>query len=153
LNPDFLPNLRCTGRPVTLNQLQVLEMKATLSKLALPLVAALGLLGACGGGDDDLSGSLTDFSVQPAEFTVSVAAAPCYAGYVADFFIVGGAPPYRVLNSVQDAVEVSTVTVDSKGTSFKVNFINGICVDPASVVVQDTLGRTVTVKLTNKVGT
>ena len=127
-------------------------MKLNLMPTLVAALTSLVSLAGCGGGDSDLAGSLTDFSVQPAEFTVSNTVAPCYVGYVADFFIVGGTPPYRLLNSVQDAVALNTLTVDNLGGGFKVNFIGGICVNPASVVVQDSKGRTVTVKLINKVG-
>ncbi len=123
--------------------------------VAVPVLFSLALLAGCGGGDADLSGSPTAFSVQPAEITVNVptGSAGCYAGPVGDVFIYGGAPPYRLANSFPDQVALSTAQVNDAGGKFSVSYIGGGCIDPGTVIVEDSLKRIVTLKLTNKIGT
>jgi hypothetical protein len=134
-------------------------MKSILLTATAPVLASFVLLGGCGGGDNDLAGGLTDFSVQPAEMGVTVAAVagavnqPCAAGVVGKVFIFGGAPPYRLKNSFDTAVALDKTQVDNEGGDFTVSFIGGGCLDPAIVTVEDSLRRTVTVTLTNKIGT
>ena len=133
-------------------------MKSILSIATAPVLASLVLLAGCGGGDDDLAGSPAAFSVQPAEITVTVAPIanavnqPCAVGVVGKVFIFGGAPPYRLKNSFDTAVSINTVQVDNEGGDFTVSFIGGGCINPGSVIVQDSLKRIVTLKLVNTIG-
>lgn len=130
-------------------------MKSTLFAATAPVIASLALLGGCGGGDDDLSGSTTAFSVQPTEITVNVPAgsASCFVGEVGKVFIYGGAPPYRLANSFDNDVALNTVQVDNWGGDFTVSYIGGGCINPGTVIVQDSQKRIVTLKLINKIGT
>jgi hypothetical protein len=116
-------------------------------------LASLALLAACGGGDDDLAGGLTELSVQPTEIAVTAAtgATTCAAGYVGKVYIFGGAPPYRLKNTFDTLVTLDKAQVDNEGGDFSVTFTGG-CMDPGTVVVEDSLRRTVSVKLTNKIG-
>lgn len=130
-------------------------MKSILLTATAPVFASLVFIAGCGGGDGDLSGSPTDFSVQPAEITVTVAtgATACAVGVVGKVFIFGGAPPYRLKNSFDTAVSLNTTTVSDEGGDFTVSFIGGGCINPGSVIVEDSLKRIVTLKLINKIGT
>ena len=126
-------------------------MKSIL--LAAPLIASLVLLGGCGGGDDDLSGGLSTFSVQPAEigWTAGTGATACYVGPAGTVRINGGAPPYRLTASFPDRISV-VAQVDDLGGTFNIVFTaspSGSCFDPGSVTVTDRLGRTTVVTLTN----
>ena len=126
-------------------------MKSIL--LAAPLIASLVLLGGCGGGDDDLSGNLSTFSVQPAEigWTAGKGATACYVGPAGTVRINGGAPPYRLTASFPDRISV-VAQVDDLGGTFNIVFTaspTGSCFDPGSVTVTDRLGRATVVTLTN----
>jgi hypothetical protein len=133
-------------------------MKSILLAAAVPVFASLVLLGGCGGGDDDLSGSLTEFSVRPAEigWTTAAGSTTCYVGPAGNVKITGGAPPYRVSADFADRISTNTAQVDDQGGIFSITFTaspTGSCFDPGSVIVTDRLGRTVSVTLTNKIGT
>ena len=129
-------------------------MKSILSVALVPALTSLVLLGGCGGGDDDLAGGLTALSVQPAEIAVTVAAGSttCATGYVGKVFIFGGAPPYRLKNSFDSLVALDKALVNNEGGDFTVTFLGG-CMDPGTVIVEDSLRRTTSVKLINKIGT
>ena len=129
-------------------------MKSVLLAVTVPFVASLALLSGCGGGDDDLSGGLTDLSVQPAEIAVTAptGATTCAAGYVGKVFIFGGQPPYRLKNSFDTLVTLDKTQVNNEGGDFNVTFTGG-CMDPGTVIVEDSQKRTVSVTLTNKIGT
>lgn len=131
-------------------------MKSILLAGTTPLLASLVLLGACGGGDDDLSGSLSNLSVQPAEigWTVAAGATTCYVGPAGTVKIIGGAPPYRLTASFPDRIAV-VAQVDDLGGTFNIAFTaspTGSCFDPGSVSVTDRLGRATVVTLTNTIG-
>jgi hypothetical protein len=134
--------------------------------LAIPLTLAVtALLGACGGGGDAEAGSPTAFGVQPADRTLTALAesaggpttGQCSAGYAGDIAIVGGAAPYRMINtspervllhrSATDLTPVSSV--DDRNGTFSVSFGNS-CFDPALVVVADKLDKQVVLTLHNK---
>ena len=130
-------------------------MKSNLMSSTAAVLASIVLMVGCGGGDDDKSGSNTELSVQPAEITVTVpaASAACFVGVVGDVFIYGGTPPYRLANSITSAVSLNTILVDNWGGNFTVSYIGGGCIDPGTVIVEDSLKRIVTLKLINKKGT
>ncbi len=131
-------------------------MKSVLLAVTAPVLASLVLLGGCGGGDDDRSGSLTELSVQPADigWTTAAGSASCYVGPAGNVKILGGAPPYRLTASFPDRILVAA-QVDDLGGVFAITFAagtGGSCFDPGSVTVTDTLGRTISVTLTNTIG-
>jgi len=118
------------------------------------LVASLS---GCGGGGDDEAGSPTALSVVPNTLTVTAAApanggppaGTCVATYAGQFFVYGGAAPYRLDNTAPDAMVLSTNVVNDRGGSFTVTF-TGVCVIPATIVVVDARDRQVTLTLNNK---
>jgi hypothetical protein len=127
-----------------------------MKSILLAATASLALLGGCGGGDDDLSGSLTELSVQPAEigWTVAAGSTTCYVGPAGTVKILGGAPPYRLSASFPDRISV-VAQVDDLGGTFNITFTaspTGSCFDPGSVTVTDRLGRPTVVTLTNTLG-
>ncbi len=131
-------------------------MKSVLLAVTAPVIASLVLLGGCGGGDDDRSGSLTELSVQPADigWTTATGSTSCYVGPAGNVKILGGAPPYRLTASFPDRILV-VAQVDDLGGVFAITFAagtGGSCFDPGSVTVTDTLGRTISVTLTNTIG-
>ncbi len=128
-------------------------MKSVLFAVTAPVLASLMLLGGCGGGDDDLSGSLTALSVEPAEigWTAGAGSTSCYVGPAGNVKIIGGAPPYRLSASFPDRILVVAQVDDLNGV-FAITFAagtGGSCFDPGSVIVTDSLGRATTVTLTN----
>ena len=135
----------------------MLEMKSVLLTAVVPALASLALLGGCGGGDSDLSGSPTTFTTVPATmgFTVKAIAnavnQPCGVGVVGDVYIYGGAPPYRIDNNFPTSISLNRTVVSDFGGSFTVSFVGGGCLDPGSVTVLDSLNRIVTVTLTNTI--
>ena len=94
---------------------------------------------ACGGGGD-VAAAKTDFSLSPAEFTLkaSVGDTTCSAvrGFETTVTIIGGTPPYRIINSWPDNVSVSDTLVTGKNPTFKIVTIGG-CVDPLVITVLD----------------
>lgn len=132
---------------------QVFQMKQMKIYASLSLVAFAASLAGCGGGGDAEAGSPTVLSVQPTTTTVtSNSPTACYTGYVGEFFVYGGAAPYRLDNTAPDAMTLDKATVSDRGGSFKVNF-TGICIAPALIVVVDKLDKQVVITLNNKVGT
>ena len=127
-------------------------MKLKSLTATVPLITLVCALAACGGSSDD-AGSPTAFSVVPQTLTVtSGTAGTCYAGYVGEIFVYGGAAPYRLDNTVPDSVVLSKTTVDHRGESFTVSYTGAACFDPATVVVVDSLDKQVTLKLISKAG-
>ena len=124
-----------------------------MKSILLTATASLFLLSGCGGGDDDLSGSLSELSVQPAEiaWTAGTGSTSCYVGPAGTVKIIGGAPPYRLTASFPDRISV-VAQVDDLGGTFNIAFTasaSGSCFDPGSVTITDRLGRVTTVTLTN----
>ena len=128
-------------------------MKLKSLTATVPLLTLISVLAACGGSSDD-AGSPTAFSVVPSTLTItSGSTTSCYAGYVAEVFIYGGAPPYRIDNSnLLLGVVVDKTTVDHRGGSFIVSYTGVACFDPATVSVVDSLDHQVTLELTSKLG-
>jgi hypothetical protein len=118
-------------------------MKTKMIRLAAGAVIGSALLAACGGGDDDLSGGATAFSIVPTETTLTGPTGFCPgAGFVQTVQIIGGAPPYRIL-STSPALTVSTDRVDNQGGTFDITF-NGGCFENQQVTIRDTFNRFVT---------
>lgn len=120
---------------------------------ALPVTALIASLVSCGGGGDDAAGSSTPLSVQPATATVtSNSSTACSAGFAGEFFVYGGAAPYRLDNTAPDAMVLDRTSVSDRGGSFQVNF-TGVCIGPALIVIVDKLDKQVVITLNNKLGT
>ena len=128
-------------------------MKLKSLSALVPLITLVCSLAACGGGSDDEAGSPTAFSVVPSTLTVtSSSTTACYAGFVGEIFVYGGAAPYRLDNTVPDSVVLSTTTVDHRGGSFTVTYTGAACFDPATIVVVDALDKQVSLTLISKLG-
>lgn len=119
------------------------------------LVGSLAMLtlAACGGADDDESGSATAFATVPTavSFTGTALGDPTLCGGgTSQIIVVGGVAPYSVKTTFPDNIKLSTGTVGDKGGSVTITVLPGACLDPGSVVVTDALGKVVTVSVTSK---
>lgn len=139
---------------------QVYSMKQSKIRTAFPLVALATLvasLAGCGGGGDDAAGSVTAFSVQPTTNTITANTAVnggppaglCSAAYAGEYFIYGGAAPYRIDNTAPGYMVTDKTSVDARGGSFKVTFTGG-CITGGLIVIVDKLDNQVIVTLNNK---
>lgn len=118
--------------------------------------AILGALVSCGGGGS-ATGGLTEFSVTPDTWTLTfgkgntncaVDPANLPSTIVT---IIGGTPPYRIVNSSPQWLAVSTNVLDGKNPSFRVSAIGG-CGDSLSVLILDNLSRSINFKATFEAG-
>jgi hypothetical protein len=131
-------------------------MKLTSLTAVVPLLALIGSLAACGGGGDAEAGSLTALSVVPTEKTLQTnepanggpPVGQCNGGYAGEFFIYGGAAPYRLDNTASSRIYLSKTQVGERGGSFSATFLGG-CFDPASIIIVDSLDRQVILTLKN----
>lgn len=133
-------------------------MKLKSLNATVPLMALIGALAACGGGGDDEAGSLTVFSAVPSTYTQTArttenggpAAGLCEASGapLGPFFIYGGAAPYRLDNTGDDRVRLSTTEVSDRGGSFTVEFTE-VCFTGRAIVIVDKLDRQITLTLNN----
>jgi hypothetical protein len=119
---------------------------ALATTLATTLATAL-LLTACGGGGNE-SGPADSLYLS---FSLIRVGTPgnCVVGQGPEVHIYGGAPPYKLANSVPQAMVLSKAQVNNSGESFVVSFINGVCLIEAPITVEDTMGRLAQVKITN----
>jgi hypothetical protein len=76
----------------------------------------------------------------------------CASGIGSEIFVFGGTPPYTISNSAPSAFSTNTSVVNFSGGSFRVT-PTGVCAENVTIAVTDTAARTVTVTLTNKLGT
>jgi hypothetical protein len=124
-------------------------MKTKTIRLVASVLVGTGLLAACGGGDDDLSGGRTAFSVVPTQVTWSPPPGSppnsCPGGGgVTVHQVLGGAPPYRIL-STSDQVSLSADRLDTEGGTFSTIF-NGGCGE-TFVTVRDQYNATITLTI------
>lgn len=130
-------------------------MKNIRQTLAMSVIAAT-VLAACGGGGDDQAGSVTAFSVQPTEVTVTGDAGECStgtsaAGATARIFVYGGTAPYRIDNPFPTHIALDRTRVDNRGDYFTVTFLGG-CVNPATLIIVDAVDKQVSLTLINEEG-
>lgn len=91
-------------------------------------------------------------TVVPAEAKITTAfKGICSTGFVTEYFIYGGTPPYRVTSTFPNAITLSTATVNVAGGSFRAT-TNGTCVDPLTFSILDATGLQTTAKLSNVPG-
>ena len=76
----------------------------------------------------------------------------CSSGFPSTYFIYGGQPPYTVSNSFPQAALISPTVVQNSGGGFTVT-TQGVCVDPVTFIITDSAGHSVTVTLSNVLGT
>ena len=120
------------------------------SPLAVLLLAAAGLLSACGGGGNE-SGPAEEIQLSADAFEVTGPPGQCAVGYAGRVFVFGGQPPYILHNSASAGVLLSTEKIADSGGYFDLTFL-GQCLEGVPVTVEDDMGRLASVKLTNKPG-
>ncbi len=76
----------------------------------------------------------------------------CSSGFVVDYYIYGGTPPYRVSSTFPNSVTLVNSTVNTNGGFFRA-ITNGACVDPLTFSILDATGRQTTALLHNVEGT
>ena len=133
---------------------QVSLMKQLTSYLALPPLVLAGFLAGCGGSNDDEAGSPTEFSVVPTTVTFTAPAGTpadtCVAGGTQTVFIYGGSAPYRLDNTVPDAVSLSKSQVGDRGGSFAITVTQPICLKTVIISVLDARGFIVPFTINNE---
>lgn len=116
----------------------------------------LGALASCGGGGA-ATGGLTEFSVVPNEWTLTfpkgnTVCAVNPSNYPSvTLTIVGGTPPYRIVNSNPQTQAVSANSLDGKNPTLTV-FHTGGCGDSLGILILDSLSRTVNFSATYEAG-
>ena len=92
-------------------------------------------------------------SVVPGEATITGAfKGQCSSGFVTDYYIYGGTPPYRVTSTFPGSVTLINSVVNASGGFFEA-ITNGACVDPLTFSILDATGLQTTATLTNVEGT
>jgi len=76
----------------------------------------------------------------------------CSTGFVTEYFIYGGTPPYRVTSTFPNSVTLSGSPVNASGGSFRAT-TKGDCVDPLTFSIVDASGLQTTATLSNVEGT
>lgn len=118
------------------------------------LVGALTavVLSSCGGGGD-VAGDTSDFGLSPAEVKLtvpSVVKGDCSSSAFSaptTITIIGGQPPFRIVNSSPDALLVDKTEASGKDPKFTVQ-PRGACGDPFIVTVLDYHSQAVTLEYT-----
>ena len=75
----------------------------------------------------------------------------CSAGFIIDYYLYGGNPPYRVSSTFPGSVNLVNSTVAASGGFFQA-ITNGTCVDPLVFTIVDAAGKQVTATLKNVPG-
>lgn len=120
-------------------------------RVAGGVVAAFALV-SCGGGGD-VAGDSTEFSVFPDEVKLSVLAdanGGCSRAAGSSpmiFAIVGGQPPFRIVNAFPGGLSVDKTEATGKDPKFSV-IPNGGCGDPFVITVLDYHSKVATVEIT-----
>jgi hypothetical protein len=124
-----------------------------LLSLTAAILVLMGSVAGCGGGGDAEAGSPTALGVQPKTTTVTVIGgdtSPCASGYIGEYFVYGGAAPYRLDNTAPDLIALNKNQVNERGGSFSVNYVGGGCFAPVLIVIVDALDHQVVLELNNK---
>jgi hypothetical protein len=101
------------------------------------------------------STSTNNLSVIPPSATItgppSLTGTVCSTGFVVDYYIFGGTPPYTVSSSFPNSVILGPTVVLQNGGSFRV-ITNGSCVNPTTFTIVDASGKITTATLANLPG-
>lgn len=108
------------------------------------------ILASCGGGGD-VAGDSVDFSVSPSEWKREVAPdadGRCTRaiGSPLTFTIIGGQPPFRIINAAPHGLSIDKTEATGKDPKFTVTPAGG-CGDPFTITVLDYHSRVATVKV------
>ncbi len=82
----------------------------------------------------------TTMTVVPNDATIKGALkGECSSGFVVDYYIYGGTPPYRVTSTFPNAITLTHTPVNTNGGFFEAT-TNGSCVDPLTFSIVDNDG-------------
>jgi hypothetical protein len=97
--------------------------------------------------------STNNLSVVPPTASIqSASSASCSSGFVIDYYIYGGTPPYTVASTFPNAVVISPTIVAASGGFFRAT-TNGSCVNPLTFTIVDSAAKATTATLINIPGT
>lgn len=105
-------------------------------------IAVVFSLASCGGGGD-IAGDSSEFAVSPKENKLDLpAGSRCRDAAGAPpvvVTIIGGQPPYRIVNSSPEALVIDKTEATGKDPQFKVSYFPNavLCVNPGVVTVLD----------------
>lgn len=122
----------------------------------IAIAAATLTLISCGGGGSATGGN-TDFSVLPTSWTLtgSKGNTTCLVNPAnlpeTTVTIVGGTPPYRIINSSPQNIKVDDTILTGKNPSFKVYSLGG-CSSELSILILDNKSRSITFTFTFEAG-
>ena len=108
-------------------------------------------LAGCGGGGNELGPA---DKIQLSQTSLNTSGPPGFCASVgpsATIQVFGGFPPYKLYNSVPDAVSLDRKVVQHSGEGFVVTFIGG-CLDNMPITVTDEAGDVATLLLVNAKG-
>ncbi len=109
-------------------------MKTKMLKIGATVVTALALA-SCGGGGP-VAGDAEGFSVSPEEIKWTVGSCAFSGGNDTVVTIIGGQPPFRIVNSAPQFVTVDRTQVTGKDPVFRVSTVRG-CGENLSITVLD----------------
>jgi hypothetical protein len=130
-------------------------MTTTMNRLkSICLLAGTVVLASCGGGGS-ATGGLTEFSVIPSSWTLTAVEGDVYCeevgGSEITVTIVGGTPPYRLVNSKPQKFAISDTNLNSKNPTFKVVTLGG-CSSELPILVLDNQSRSTSLLVTVEAG-
>jgi len=97
--------------------------------------------------------STNNLSVVPSTATIQTQYnTSCSSGFMIDYYIYGGTPPYTVASTFPTGVSISPTVVPASGGFFRAT-TNGTCVNPLTFTIQDAAGKTTSATLINIPGT
>jgi hypothetical protein len=107
-------------------------MNRSSCRVFLGSVIASFALVSCGGGGD-VAGDTKTFSLSPTKINIGCPPDlnPTYVT------IVGGTPPFRIINSWPDAMKVDKTEATGKDPIFSVTATGTSCVSPGAITVLD----------------
>ena len=124
------------------------------AKCTLTSVLLVATLASCGGGGD-VAGDSEDFAVFPSEVkfednaarTTNTESCVGVAGAKTVVTIVGGQPPFRIVNTFPQYVAVDKTEASGKDPKFVVT-LTGSCGDPLTILVLDYHSKSASVAFT-----
>lgn len=113
----------------------------------LPFAASLLLcLSACGGGGNE---SGPPDAIVLSTSTVSVGSSGnCVAMRGPEIHVYGGTPPYKIANSMPQAMALDKTVLQNSGDSFLITF-TGVCMNAMPITVEDQAGLLATLSVSN----
>lgn len=132
-------------------------MKLNVYFRAVAVLVGAVTVGGCGGGSDDESGALTEFTTVPTSTAQTAPAGTAEGVCVAstssvEVFVFGGTAPYEIKNSYPrhlEAVSNTGTNMVSKGGSVIVTYLGG-CLSPGVITLEDRQGRIREVEVSNE---